>query len=608
MSSLTLGAIPLEQDGSCKFRVWAPLVDNLCLEVCRGTEHELVPMQQVGDGYYEIVTDAPIGTHYYYYFNKLMKRPDPASRYQPEGVFGPSQVVSLDYAWNDKEWCGLPLEQYVIYELHVGLYTQAGTFEALIGQLDDLKDLGITAIELMPIGQFSGQRNWGYDGVFTFAVQNSYGGPDGLRKLVDACHARGMAVILDVIYNHFGPEGGFFGDFAPYFTSKYKTPWGNAINFDDAYNQHVRQYFIENALHWFTEYHIDALRLDAIQAIMDYSAKHFLAELAEHTKELAKKLQRHIYLIAESNLNDVRIISPQHRGGYNLDGQWNDDFHHALHSLITTERYGYYQDFGDLQHLVKAYRDGFVYSGEYSQFRKRPFGSISTHIPPQQFVVFAQNHDQVGNHYYGERFTQMLTLQQLKLIAAVLLLSPYIPLIFMGEEYAETAPFYFFVDFTDKNLISAVRKGRELEFVEMGLEGRINDPQDKAIFDKCKLQHNLKSQQNNKRLLNFYKLLLSLRKTNPVLANLSKQHMIVESDETQRTMWVKRVFEDQNCLLLFNFNAVPAVINSPLLTGNWQKLVDMESEVLLSEMLEIVDGQLEMPAYGFNLLYKHETL
>ena len=316
----------------------------------------------------------------------------------------------------------------MLYELHVGTFTAQGTFDAIVPHLDELKDLGITSIELMPVAQFPGDRNWGYDGVYPFAVQNSYGGPEGLKRLVNACHQRGLAVTLDLVYNHLGPEGNYLQDFGPYFTDRYRTPWGSAINFDGPESDEVRRFFIENALYWVTEFRVDALRLDAVHGIFDFSALHFLQELAAAVHEQAEQLNRRIYVIAESDLNDVRIVRSPELGGYGLDAQWNDDFHHALHTLLTGERTGYYEDFGRIQDLAKAFAEGFVYSGAYSPARRRRHGNSSKDLAAPRFVVFAQNHDQVGNRH---RLSALVSFEWLKLAAAVVLLSPFIPLLFI---------------------------------------------------------------------------------------------------------------------------------------------------------------------------------
>jgi maltooligosyltrehalose trehalohydrolase len=349
-------------NGQCEFTVWVPLLQEVAVQILT-PEPRSLPMQQDNWGYWKATASniAP-GTFYCYQLEGKMTYPDPASHCQPQGVHKPSQVIDQTaFAWNDPTWIGIPLEDWIIYELHVGTFTPEGTFEAIIPRISELKDVGINAIKLMPMAQFPGDRNWGYDGVYPFAVQQSYGSVEGLKKLVDACHQQGVVVVLDVVYNHFGAEGNYTANFAPYFTSKYQTPWGSVINFDDAYSDGVRNFFIENALYWFPDYHIDALRLDAIHAIYDFGGKHFLAELTERVAELSQQQGRKFYLTAESDLNDVRVINPPELGGYGIDGQWNDDFHHCLHALLTKEARGYYQDFGRCDQLAKALREGFAY-------------------------------------------------------------------------------------------------------------------------------------------------------------------------------------------------------------------------------------------------------
>jgi maltooligosyltrehalose trehalohydrolase len=411
-----------------------------------------------------VVQGVKPGTRYFYRLDGNTERPDPASKFQPEGVHGPSQVIDPHFVWEELHWSGIPFSHYVLYELHVGTFTAQGTFDAIVPHLDELKDLGITSIEIMPVAQFPGDRNWGYDGVYPGAVQNSYGGPEGLKRLIDACHQRGLAVTLDVVYNHLGPEGNYLCDFGPYFTDRYHTPWGAAINFDGPDSDAVRRFFIENALSWVTEFRLDALRLDAVHGIFDFSALHFLQELAAAVHEQAERLNRRIYVIAESDLNDVRLVSSPELGGYGLDAQWNDDFHHALHTLLTGERTGYYEDFGRIQDLAKAFAEGFVYSGAYSPARRRRHGNTSKDLAADRFVVCAQNHDQVGNRLKGDRLSALVSFEGLKLAAAVVLLSPFIPLLFMGEEYGETAPFPYFVSHSDPDLIEVVRRGRRAEF------------------------------------------------------------------------------------------------------------------------------------------------
>lgn len=539
----------------------------------------VVPMQPIERGYHEVcVENIAAGTLYYYRLNGARERPDPASRFQPQGVHGPSQVVNPEFPWDDQSWSGLPLRDYIIYELHVGTFTPEGTFDAIIPHLDELKELGITAIELMPVAQFPGSRNWGYDGVCPFAVQNSYGGPEGLKRLVNACHRHGVAVILDVVYNHLGPEGNYLADFGPYFTERYKSPWGPALNFDGPYSDEVRRFFIENALCWTSEFHVDALRLDAVHAILDHSPRPFLLELGEAVHEQAKRLSRPIYLIPESDANDARLVRSTDLGGYGLDAQWNDDFHHSLRALLTGEKSGYYQDFGRLQQLAKAFREGFVYSGDYSPFRQRRHGSSSRDIPAERFVVFAQNHDQVGNRMVGERLSQLVSFEALKLAAAAVILSPFIPLLFMGEEYGETAPFQYFISHSDAELVAAVRRGRKEEFSALEWQGDMPDPQAEEIFLRSRLNHGLKQQGRHQLLCELYRELIRLRASHPALTRLSKQTMEVIGCEKDQVLLVRRWKEGQEALIIFNLGRKEALVSLPIPRGEWQKLLDSADE------------------------------
>ena len=565
-------------DGRCRLRVWAPLAQKVEAHVLAPLER-LVPLTRDKRGYHEaIVEGVKPGSLYVYRLDGKTKRPDPASRFQPEGVHGPSQIVDPSFPWDDHCWFGLPLRDYIIYELHVGAFTHEGTFNAIIPHLDELKDLGITAVELMPVAQFPGARNWGYDGVYPFAVQNSYGGPDGLKRLVNACHQNGLAVVLDVVYNHLGPEGNYLGDFGPYFTERYRTPWGTAINFDGPHSGEVRRFFIENALSWITEFHIDSLRLDALHAILDFSAYPFLQELAEEVYEQAERIGRRIYLIAESDLNDTKLIRPQALGGYGLDAQWNDDFHHALHTLLTPERIGYYQDFGKVQHLVKAFTEGYVYSGQYSPHRRRRHGNSSRLLPARSFVVCAQNHDQVGNRMLGERLSHLVSFEDLKLAAGVVILSPFIPLLFMGEEYGETAPFQYFISHSDPALVEAVREGRREEFVAFRWQGDPPDPQDEATFLRTKLDHTLRREGDHRFLREFYKELFRLRKTFPALAHLSKEHTEAFGLEGKRLLFVRRWKDEKQVFTIFHFGDAPATVTLPVPEGSWWKQLDSATE------------------------------
>jgi maltooligosyltrehalose trehalohydrolase len=572
-----LGGV-LVGENACSFLVWAPRARSVEVRIVEPREHA-VPMQVAGRGYFHAVVEGiSAGALYRYRLDGEKERPDPASRYQPRGVHGPSQIIDSSFKWNDSRWRGIALEKYVFYELHVGTFTPEGTFDAIVPRLAALKDLGVTAIELMPVAQFPGERNWGYDGVYPYAVQASYGGPLGLKRLVDACHQHGIAVALDVVYNHLGPEGNYLADFAPYFTDLYKTPWGQAINFDDAESDEVRRYFTDNALQWVTDYHVDALRLDAIHAIVDPSARTSLEELSSAVHAKAEELGRDVYLIPEDNRNDTRVVKSPEVGGWGFDSVWNDDFHHSLHVLLTGERDAYYQDFSGVGDLAGAYREGFVYSGQYSKYRRKRYGISSKRIPARRFVVFSQNHDQVGNRSVGDRPSQSLSFEQLKLAAGTVLLSPYIPLLFMGEEYAETAPFQYFVSHGDPALIEAVREGRKKEFAEFGWVGDIPDPQSEATFLGCKLNWNLHAEGQHRVLWNFYQELLRLRRDIPVLANLDKDAMEVTPFTDQKVLLVRRWDASGQVLIVHSFDRIPASVNLPVPAGKWQTVLDSNEE------------------------------
>lgn len=555
--------------GLGRFLVWAPLINQVEVHIL-SPEERIVPLEKVSRGYhYGVVPGVKPGARYFYRLDGNTERPDPASKFQPEGVHGPSQVVDPHFVWEELHWSGIPLSHYVLYELHVGTFTAQGTFDAIVPHLDALKDLGITAIELMPVAQFPGERNWGYDGVYPFAAQNSYGGPEGLKRLIDACHQRGLAVILDVVYNHLGPEGNYLHDFGPYFTDRYHTPWGAAINFDGPDSDEVRRFFIENALYWVTDFRLDALRLDAVHGIFDFSALHFLQELASGVHDQAERLNRRIYVMAESDLNDVRLVRSPELGGYGLDAQWNDDFHHALHTLLTGERTGYYEDFGRLQDLAKAFAEGFVYSGKYSPARRRRHGNTSKDLAAQRLVVCAQNHDQVGNRLKGDRLSALVSFEGLKLAAAVVLLSPFIPLLFMGEEYGETAPFPYFVSHSDPDLIEVVRRGRREDFPYLQGLDEPSDPQAEATRQSASLDHSLRHQGRHRILYELYKELIKLRNEIRAYAGLSKDRMEVACLEKERTLVVRRWGREDQVAAIFHFGDTAASVNVPLPDGRW---------------------------------------
>lgn len=560
--------------GRCEFTVWAPKLDKVGVQIV-SPQKRLLPMQQDEWGYWKVIAEGiEPGTLYFYKLNED-DRPDPASHYQPKGVHEASEVVDhSNMNWTDGQWSGIALEEMIIYELHVGTFTPEGTFEAIIPRLKELGELGVNAIEIMPVAQFPGDRNWGYDGVYPFGVQNSYGGPEGLKKLIDAAHQHSISVILDVVYNHFGPEGNYTSLFGPYMTETYKTPWGMAMNFDDAHSDGVRNYFFENALYWFQNYHFDALRLDAIHAIYDLGAKHFLQELAEKVDALSTSVGRKLYLIAESDLNDVRVIREPSLGGHGMDAQWSDDFHHCLHTLLTGEQIGYYQDFGKVEQLAKAYKESFVYSWDYAPHRQRYHGSDASDRPGSQFVICTQNHDQVGNRMLGERLSNLVSFEALKLAAGALMLAPNIPLIFMGEEYAEESPFLYFVSHTDPDLVKAVREGRKQEFADFHLEGEYKDPESLDTFHESQLKWEKWQEGKHKVLRQLYQHLIALRRTIPALKNLNKQNLSASVNESDQLLFLHRWSNESKIFCIMNFNDKEVTFKATPPNGNWQKILD----------------------------------
>src|SRR5579859_5234379 len=504
----SMNGASLLADGACNFRVWAPLARQMKLRLVGGAEHA---MTREAGGIFSLTVPAHAGDRYFYLPDGHKPVPDPVSRLLPQGVHGPTEIVDpADFPWSDDSWRGLPLANYIIYELHVGTFTPQGTLDGLIERLQYLRhELGITVIELMPVTAFPGERNWGYDGVSPYAVQASYGGPQGLRRLVNAAHQIGLGVILDVVYNHVGHEGNFLRMFGPYFTSRHQTPWGDAINYDSEGSENVRRYFVENALYWIREYHLDGLRLDAIQTIQDDSERHILAEMQDEVQSLARQLGRTVCVIAETDENDARLVRPQASGGYGLDAQWSDDFHHSVHAALTGERQRYYQDFGDLSQIVRALNEGFVFQGELFNYWEKVRGSSSAGLPMESHVICLQNHDQVGNRALGERWSQLVPIGLRKVAAALMLLAPHTPLLFMGEEYDEPAPFLYFTSYGDPALARAVSEGRKKEFQDLaGIDAP--DPQDEATFRRSRLHWDLANDANE--MLRWYRALIDLRK------------------------------------------------------------------------------------------------
>ena len=554
--------------------LWAPKAKEVKVKL-QDSEGQF-DLKKADKGYWHLKTDGiKPGDRYKFLVDNQKELPDPASVFQPEGVHGSSGAFDLrSFQWSDKAWKNIPQEEYVIYELHTGTFTPEGTFSGLENKLDYLSELGINAIEIMPVSQFPGSRNWGYDGVFPFAVQNTYGGPKGLQHLVDTCHKKGIAVILDVVYNHLGPEGNYLGEFGHYFTDKYHTPWGKALNFDDAWCDPVRQYFIENVLMWFRDFHIDGLRMDAVHAIKDLGPKHILREIKEHVNALMKETGRKYYLIAEVDLNDPKYINPLEKNGFGLDGQWIDEFHHALRVASGNTKTGYYAEFEGVAHLAKSYKDAYVYDGIYSEHRKKTFGTPAKDNPGKQFVVFSQNHDQVGNRMLGERTTHLISFELRKLLAGAVMVSPYLPMLFMGEEYSESHPFLYFVSHGDPGLVEAVRKGRKAEFAEFHDQGEAPDPQSEKTFADSKLQWDLLEKEPHKTMLRFYRALIALRKTNPVLKNLNRHHVDATFNDRDQTLLLHRWHEVDHLLVLMNFSGNNQSIVLPTYQHHWHMALD----------------------------------
>ena len=509
-----LGRGPDGGDGATRFLVWAPKHERVWVRLLDPPERVL-PLEPLADGYHGgVVEGVTPGARYLYRLGEGgPERPDPASRAQPEGVHGPSQVVAPDpgFSGPDDGWRGLAPEGQVLYELHVPTFTPAGTCQAVIPHLDQLVELGVTALSLMPAAQCPGARNWGYDGVYPFAVQHSHGGRAGLASLVEACHRRGLGVLMDVVMNHLGPEGNYLAEYGPYFTDAYRTPWGSAVNFDGPGSDEVRRYWLECALQWLVDFRCDGLRLDAVHAIHDETARPFLEELAAAVHARGESLGRRLILVAESDQNDPRLLHPPERGGFGLDAQWSDDLHHALHALLTGEQRGYYADYGRPEQVACALARGFVYAGEHSRGRGRRHGRALVHAAPRQLVVALQNHDQVGNRAQGDRIDALVSFEARKLASAAVLLSPFTPLLFMGEEWGAPEPFQYFTSHGDPALVEAVRRGRREEFKGFAWAGEVPDPQDEATLRRSTLDHARAREEPHRTLRQLYRLLLALR-------------------------------------------------------------------------------------------------
>lgn len=558
-----------------EFRVFAYQKEKVSLLLQTKDGEKIIPMEQEEAHIYSTVIEG-LGLDLLYKFRIENEGdyPDPYSNYQPQGVHGFSQIIDhASYSWNDKEWKGIDLDKLIIYELHTGTFSPEGTFRGVVNKLDYLLELGINAIELMPVTQTPGRWNWGYDGANLFSVNKNYGTPDDLKYLVDTCHQKGIGVILDVVYNHLGPEGNYLPVYGPYFTEKHKTAWGAAVNYDDNFSEYTRAMALENIRFWLEEYHIDCLRLDAIHTIMDESSRHILQEMSSTAKEVSQKTGRKIFLIAETDENDVKVINPPEKGGYGIDAQWMDDFHHIIHSFLTGEKGGYYQDYGRLEGLEKAFKN-YLYTGEFSQFWQKNRGTDASQNPGYQFVVSLQNHDQVGNRARGGRISALVDFHFLKAAAGLIFLSPYIPLLFMGEEYAEKNPFLFFTDYEDSELQSAVSEGRRKEFKDFNWD-EIPDPQNEQSFFNSKLTPRENWTKENQWIFNFYRDLINLRKKHPALRHLEKENTEARVNSEQKIVEVKRWNNDKKLRALINMGEeeIPLEVTSgrQIFNSEWKQ-------------------------------------
>jgi maltooligosyltrehalose trehalohydrolase len=573
------------------YRVWAPHADRVELALGAAAAERRAMRREERGWWTADVAEAGPGTDYGFTLDGEGPFPDPRSAFQPLGVHGPSRVVDHDaFDWTDRAWSAPPLADAVLYELHVGTFADDGTFDGVIPHLDHLVELGVTHVELLPVAEFPGNRGWGYDGVDLFAPHHAYGGPDGLKRLVDACHARRLAVVLDVVYNHLGPDGNYLARFGPYFSHRYTTPWGDAINFDGPGSDEVRRFVIDNARTWLGDYHIDALRLDAVHEIFDQSAIHILEELATEVHALGAELGRRLDVIAESDLNNPRLVQPLDQGGYGLDAHWNDDFRHALHVTLTGERDRFHAQYFGIHDLAAALEEVYVFAGRYSPFRDRRHGRPADGIPATRFVGFLSNHDQVGNRAFGERLGHLVPPEAAMLGAAVVLLSPFVPLLFAGEEWAASTPFLYFTDHEDEELAEAVRRGRREEFAAFVPDsGEIPDPQDAGTLERSRLRWNEPDDDDHRRVLDWYRRLIAYRRDHPELRDGSRA--MVRFDDT--ACWLTA---DRNGITLA-INATPEPRTVPLdRPSGWRV-------ALASPDGWRLDGpELRLPAWGVAVL------
>jgi len=574
-----------------RFSVWAPRVQKMKLQLgdrtiamngpdARGWYSLDVAGAKVGDDYAFLIEDDP--TPY----------PDPRSRRQPKGVHGPSRLYDHSrFRWHDQEWRAPPRTGAILYELHVGTFSKEGTFDGAIQHLDYLADLGITHVDVMPVAEFAGHRGWGYDGVSLFATHEPYGGPDGFKRFVDACHSKGIGVVLDVVYNHFGPVGNYTTKFGPYLTESRRTPWGDAVNLDQAGSDEVRRFFCDNATMWLKDYHCDGLRFDAVHAFIDLSAVNFMEQLSLEVERLGATLGKDFYLIAESDLNDPRVVRPREAFGYGMHSQWSDDFHHSLFTLLYTKEpgRGYYGDFGSMDDLHKALKEAFVYDGKYSNYRKRRHGRPVESLSAHHFIHFDQNHDQVGNRAQGERLEHLCGLDAAKVAIGIVLTAPYVPMLFMGEEFAATSPFLYFADHEDEEMRKQVAEGRKRDFALFGFEGDVPNPEEEATFERSKLSWDELRGGKHAEMLAWTKALIHLRRGNIVLNDGSMHELKVSTDSERKSLEMGR----NGIRILANLGEKPYTIQ--LLEGETLTLISRHG-------LAPSGGVLDLPPLTFAVL------
>jgi maltooligosyltrehalose trehalohydrolase len=586
-----------------KFGIWAPQAQKMSLKWReqtvpmnapnkRGWWTLEVPEAGCGDGYAFLLDDDP--TPY----------PDPRGLRQPDGVHGPSELYDHTlFTWHDQLWRGSPKMGSVIYELHIGTFSKQGTFDGAIQHLQYLADLGVTHIEVMPVAAWAGQQGWGYDSVALFAAHEPYGGPDGFKRFVDACHAKGLSVILDVVYNHFGPVGNYTAKFGPYLNADRKTPWGDAVNLDAEGSDEVRRFFVDNALMWLRDYHCDGLRFDAVHAFLDLSAVHFMEQLSVEVERLSATVGKEFHLIAESDLNDPRVVRSREANGYGMDSQWSDDFHHALFAVLYSPKEGetgYYNDFGSLGDLQKALKQAYVYDGQYSHYRKRRHGRPTDGLSAHHFVHFDQNHDQVGNRGWGERLEHLVGLDAAKLSIGLLLTAPYIPMLFMGEEWATSAPFLYFADHEDEEMRRSVAEGRKREFAAFGFDGDVPNPEDQKTYEMSKLNWDEQNEGKHAEMLTWVKALIRLRRSRVCFNDGDMHHVLVSTDDGNRTLVMAR----DEARILINFGEAPykfallegeklALISrdGPSVCDNYLNLPPMTLAILMSTTEEVENRQ-----------------